>query len=73
MTEIALYNLLRQIPDTTDDEVEKVVADVTSSREMATKADLKSEIANLETKLTDRIYAVAEVIIAAVGLIVKFL
>ncbi len=40
MTDIALYNLLRRIPDATDDEVEKAVNDVASSREVATKADI---------------------------------
>ncbi len=53
MTEIALYNLLRRIPDTTDDEIEKVVADVASSREMATKADLKSEIAKVDKTIAE--------------------
>ena len=70
MTDIALYNLLRRIPDATDDEVEKAVNDVASSKDIATKEYIKAEIANLETRLTNRIYAVAGVIIAAVGLMV---
>ena len=84
MTEIALYNLLKRIPDATDDEVEKAVADVTSTKEVATKsdivelkvetkADLKTGLANLETRLTNRIYAVAGIIVTAVGLMIKFL
>ncbi|MBC6414466.1 MAG: hypothetical protein GDA45_06265 [Chromatiales bacterium] len=84
MTEIALYNLLKRIPDATDDEVEKAVADVTSTKEVATKsdivelkvetkADLKTGLANLETRLTNRIYAVAGIIVTAAGLMIKFL
>ena len=40
MTYIALYNTLRKIPNVTDDEVERAVNDVASSREVATKADI---------------------------------
>ena len=68
MTEIALYDTLRKIPDVSDTEAKEAVADIANSKEVVTKADLKAEIANLETRLTNRIYAVAGVIIAAVGL-----
>ena len=44
MSEIALYNLLKRIPDATDDEVEKAVVDVVSSKDVATKADIKAEV-----------------------------
>ena len=54
-------------------EAKEAVAGVASSREMATKEYIKAEIANLETRLTNRIYAVAGVIIAAVGLMIRFL
>ena len=82
MTDIALYNILRKIPDVSDAEAKEAVAGVASSREMATKADIKdmatkeyikAEIANLETRLTNRIYMVAGIIIAAVGLMIRFL
>ena len=87
MTEIALYNTLRKIPEVSDAEAKEAVADVASSREVVTKADimeLKAEtkteiarvektIAQLETKLTRQIYAVAGVIIAAIGLMIRFL
>ena len=81
MTDIALYNTLRKIPDVSDAEAQEAVAGGASSREMATKADIKdmatkeyikAEIANLETRLTNRIYVVAGVIIAAVGLMIRF-
>ena len=47
MSEIALYNLLKRIPDATDDEIEKAVEDVASNKEMATKSD----IAELKTEM----------------------
>ncbi len=80
MTEIALYNTLRKIPEVSDDEAKEAVADIANSKEVVTKADLKAEIvrvektiAELETKLTRQMYATAGVIIAAVGLMIKFL
>ena len=66
MSEIALYNLLKRIPEATDYEVEKAVSDVASSKDVATKSDL----AELETRLVKQMYAVAGIVIAAVGLIV---
>ena len=44
MSGIALYNLLKRIPDATDDEVEKAVVDVVSSKDVATKVDIKAEV-----------------------------
>ena len=40
MAEIALYNILRRVPGTTDNEVERAVADIASTKEVATKADI---------------------------------
>ena len=54
MSEIALYNLFKRIPDATDHEIEKAVTDFAHSKDAATKtdiADLKTEIAELETRL----------------------
>ena len=80
MSEIALYNLLKRIPDATDEEVEKAVADVASTKEVATKADLAKletrvieKVANLDAKLTKQMYASVGIIIAAVGVMIKFL
>ena len=39
MTEIALYNTLRKIPEVSDDEAKEAVADIASSKEVITKAD----------------------------------
>ena len=79
MSEIALYNVLTKL-GAAPDEAKEAIADVVNSKEVATKADLKAEIAKvdktiaeLETKLVKQTYAVAGVIIAAVGLMIKFL
>ena len=50
MSEISLYNALRKIPELSDDEAKEAVADVASSKTVATKADL----ANLGVRLTDK-------------------
>ena len=80
MSGIALYNTLRKIPEVSEAEAKEAEADIMSTKEVATKADiaeLETEMANLEMRLTKLIYAVAAintgVIIAAVGLMVKFL
>ena len=40
MSEIALYNILKKIDGTTDEEIEKAVSDVVRAKDVATKADL---------------------------------
>ena len=49
MSDIALYNTLRKIPDVSDDEAKAAVADVASTKEVATKAD----IAEVKTGIKD--------------------
>ena len=44
MSEIALYNLLKRIPDATDDEVKEVVADIAKKEEVVTKDYLDAKI-----------------------------
>ncbi|MBC6414609.1 MAG: hypothetical protein GDA45_06995 [Chromatiales bacterium] len=80
MSEIALYNLLKQIPGATDDAIKEAVADVASSKDVATKADLANletrvieKMANLEARLTRQMYASVAIIIASVGLLIRFL
>ena len=51
-----------------NDEAKAAVADVASAKDVATKVDL----ANLETRLTQRIYAAVGIIVAPIG-IVKYL
>ena len=84
MSDIALYNLFRRIPDATDDEVEKAIADFSSAKEVTTKTDLAKletrlieKMSEQEARLTKLIYAVVAIntgiIIAAVGLMINFL
>ena len=80
MSGIALYNTLRKIPEVSEAEAKEAVVDIMSSKEVATKADvaelqaeIKADIARLEIKLTKQMYVVAGIIIAAVGLMIKFL
>ncbi|MBC6414607.1 MAG: hypothetical protein GDA45_06985 [Chromatiales bacterium] len=72
MFEIALYTALTKL-GLSPEEAKEAVADVASSKDVATKADL----ANLEIRLTKLIFTVAlinsGIIIAAVGLMIKFL
>ena len=55
MTEIALYDTLRKIPEVSDAEAKEAVADIANSREVATRADIvelkaetKADIAELK-------------------------
>ena len=78
MSDIALYNTLRKIPEVSDDEAREAVADIANSKEVATKADLKVEIRRIETMiaelkevLTWRMVIVLGIYTAIVSLIVK--
>ena len=68
MSEIALYNALTKL-GLDHDEAKEAVADIASAKDVATKVDL----ANLETRLTQRIYAAVGIILAGIGLMIKFL
>ena len=57
MSEIALYDTLRKIPEVSDEEAKQAVADIANSREVATKADIaelkaatKADIAELKAE-----------------------
>ena len=75
MSEIALYSALAKL-GLEYDEAKETVADVASSEDVVTKAELKAGLAELETRLVKQMYAVAGVIIivnvAAVGLMMRF-
>ena len=76
MSDIALYTTLRKIDGVTDGEAKEVIADIASLKDVTTKSDLvriEKIIAELETRLTRQMYAVAGIVIAAVGVIVKIL
>ena len=66
MSEIALYNILKKIDGTTDEEIEKAVSDVVRAKDVATKldiAEIKESIAKLEARLTWRLVIAAGLII----------
>ena len=70
MSDIALYNLLKRIPNSTDEEVEKAVADVAKSKEVVTKADL----AELKSELLEKIEDAKQSMIlwiAGVGIVIS--
>ena len=54
MSEIALYNLLTRM-GANPEEAKEAIADIASSKEVATKADLKTGLANLEARLIEKI------------------
>ncbi len=76
MSEIALYNTLRKIPDVSDDEAKEAIADIASLKEVATKADIKDMATKADVERMGRIMimwmvgvgvAVAGIVIAVVG------
>ena len=68
MSDIALYDTLRKIPDVTDAEAKEAVADIASLKDIATKAD----IVELKTELKYLRWLIVLAVGAAVG-IIKFL
>ena len=82
MSEIALYNTLRKIPEVSDDEAKEAVADVASSKDVATKTDIielkaetkadiknmatKADIAQLETRMTWKLVGIGVAIIGVI-------
>ena len=78
MSTIALYQLLRRIPDVTDDEAKAAADSIAHVEEVATKADLlklenkfDQALSQLETKLTRLIFSSAAFVIVAISAIVK--
>ncbi len=72
MSEIALYDTLRKINGVSDAEAKEAVADIASSKDVATKMDiseLKAEIAKLETRMTWKLVGIG---IAIIG-VIKYL
>ena len=79
MTEIALYNALRKIPEISDTEAKEAVADIASSKDVATKADiaelkgeLKGDIREIRAELKYLRWLIVIVVGIAVG-IIKYL
>ncbi len=79
MSDIALYNTLRKIPDVSDAEAKEAVSDVASSKEVATKADiaelkgeLKADIREIRAELKYMRWLIVIVVGIAVA-IIKYL
>ena len=53
MSDIALYNLLKRIPDATDAEIKEAVADIASSKGIATRSDIKELKAETKADITE--------------------
>ena len=51
MSNAVLYGLFKQIPNATDEQVEKAVESVASAKEVVTKDYLDARLAKLETEL----------------------
>ena len=67
MSTIDLYQLLKRIPDVTEEEAKAAADSIAQVKEVATKADWHL----LEARLTRLIFGSAAVVIAAVSAIVK--
>ncbi len=75
MTDIALYEALKKIPDLSDAEAKEAVANVASSKDVATKMDIvrvESAIAEVKTELKYLRWLIVVVVGVAVG-IIKYL
>ena len=68
--EIALYDLLKRIPDAIDGEVQRAVADIASSKDIATKADVKVEVGRMGRVLIMWMVGVG---VAVIGIIIAVL
>ena len=55
MNNIALYNTLRKIPEVTDNEAKEAIANIASSKEVATKADLETGLIKQESFIKEAI------------------
>ena len=74
MSTIALYQLLKRIPDVTDDEAKAAADSIAQTNKVVTKADLDAALSRLEARLTRLIFGVVfsvAVIIAVAGAITK--
>ena len=77
MSDAVLYGLFKQIPNATDEQIEKAVESIASTKDVATKSDLRIGLAELETRLVKQLYHVAGIIVVAnaviMGLLIRFL
>ena len=74
MSEIALYNILKKIDGTTDEEIEKAVSDVARSKDVATKADLlriEKDLGELKAEVKAMKWMGGIIIAMNVGIFIK--
>ena len=85
MSTIALYQLLKRIPDVTENEVQAAVDSIPQVGEIATSTDLlkleaalkadihrlETKLVNLETRLTRLIFSSAAIVVVAISAITK--
>ena len=70
---IDIFQMLRKISEVSEQEAQAAAETITNTDDVVTKSGLKTAIAELETKLTNRIYTVAGITTASIGLMIKFL
>ena len=71
-----VYGLLKKIPGASDEEVFEAVSKLSRADDLATKSDiaqLRTEMTELEARLTWQMIVLGGIIVAAVGVIVKVL
>ena len=68
-----VYETLRKIPGIRDTAVREVATKINRMDDLATKEYINAVIAQLGTRLIKQIYGAAAIIIAAMGLMIKFL
>ena len=74
MSEIALYDTLRKIDGVSDAEAKEAVADVASTKEVATKADIaevKGEIRELKAELKATQWMLGLLFVMNVAILIK--
>ncbi len=68
-----VYETLKKIPGISDSAVHEVATKINRVDDVATKEYIDAVIAQLETRLIKQIYGAVAIIIAAMGLMIKFL
>ena len=75
MSEIALYDTLRKIPDVSAAEAKEAVADIANAKEVATKADIKDMATKADVERMGRVIIMwmVGIGIAVAGIIIAVL
>ena len=76
MSEIALYDTLRKIPNVSAAEAKEAVADIANTKDVATKADIaevKTDIAELRAEVKTELKYMRWLIVIVVSIAVAFI